>query len=87
MEPIIIIGAGPAGLGAAHELVAQGIQPIVVEKGNKVGGLARTETYKGYFFDVGGHRFFTKNREIEKLWQEMLGTDLIKVARLSRIYY
>jgi protoporphyrinogen oxidase len=87
MEPVIIIGAGPAGLSAAHELVAQGIQPIVLEKGNGVGGLSRTETYKGYFFDVGGHRFFTKNREIEQRWQEMLGGDLIKVARLSRIHY
>jgi protoporphyrinogen oxidase len=87
MEPIIIIGAGPAGLGAAHELVKQGIQPMVLEKGSKVGGLARTEIYKGYFFDVGGHRFFTKNSEIEKRWQDLLDADLIKVTRLSRIYY
>ena len=82
MEPVIIIGAGPAGLGAAHDLVDRGIQPILLEKGSNVGGLSRTETYKGYFFDVGGHRFFTKNREIEKRWQEMLGEDMIKVARL-----
>jgi protoporphyrinogen oxidase len=87
MEPVAIIGAGPAGLAAAHELVKQGMRPILLEKGNMVGGLARTEQYKGYFFDLGGHRFFTNNREIEQLWREVLGEDFIKVPRLSRIYY
>jgi len=46
-HPVVIIGAGPAGLTAAYELVRQGIRPIVLEKADKVGGLARTETYKG----------------------------------------
>jgi protoporphyrinogen oxidase len=84
---VVIIGAGPAGLAAAHELVKQGIQPVVLEKSDKVGGIARTEIYKGYRFDIGGHRFYTKNAEVQKLWQEMMGKDFIKVPRLSRIYY
>src|SRR5690349_4986382 len=82
-----IIGAGPAGLTAAYELVRHGIKPIVMEKGDKVGGLARTESYRGYRFDIGGHRFYTKLPEIEQLWQDMLGENFLLVARLSRIYY
>jgi protoporphyrinogen oxidase len=85
--PVAIVGAGPAGLTAAYELVKQGIAPVVLEKGDKVGGLARTETYKGYRFDIGGHRFYTKVEAVQQLWQEVLGKDFIKVPRLSRIYY
>lgn len=85
--PVIIIGAGPAGLTAAYELVKQGILPIVLEKGDKVGGISRTETYKGYRFDIGGHRFYTKVEAVQQLWQEVLGDNFIKVPRLSRIYY
>ncbi|MEG4317854.1 MULTISPECIES: NAD(P)/FAD-dependent oxidoreductase [unclassified Microcoleus] len=85
--PVAIVGAGPAGLTAAYELVKQGIIPVVLEKGDKVGGLARTETYKGYRFDIGGHRFYTKVEAVQQLWQEVLGNDFIKVPRLSRIFY
>ncbi|HBE32985.1 MAG TPA: FAD-dependent oxidoreductase, partial [Cyanobacteria bacterium UBA11368] len=85
--PAIIIGAGPAGLTAAYELVKQNIQPIVLEKADKVGGISRTETYKGYRFDIGGHRFYTKVEAVQRLWQEVLGKDFIKVPRQSRIYY
>ncbi|NJR25431.1 MAG: NAD(P)/FAD-dependent oxidoreductase [Richelia sp. CSU_2_1] len=85
--PVAIVGAGPAGLTAAYELVKQGIAPVVLEKGDKVGGLARTETYKGYRFDIGGHRFYTKVVAVQQLWEEVLGNDFIKVPRLSRIYY
>lgn len=83
----VIIGGGPAGLTAAYELAKQGVQPVVLEKGDKVGGIARTEVYKGYRFDIGGHRFFTKVEEVQKLWQEVMGEHFIKVPRLSRIYY
>lgn len=83
----IIVGAGPAGLTAAYELAKRGLRPLVVEKFYKVGGISRTETYKGYRFDIGGHRFFTKVDEVEALWHEILGDSLIEVSRLSRIYY
>jgi len=86
-EPVIIIGTGPAGLTAAYELVIRGIKPIVLERTDKVGGIARTETYKGYYFDIGGHRFFTKIEKINRLWQKMLDDDFLRVARVSRIYY
>jgi protoporphyrinogen oxidase len=85
--PVVIIGAGPAGLTTAYELAKQGILPCVLEMADKVGGISRTETYKGYRFDIGGHRFFTKVGEVNQIWQEILGGDFIKVPRLSRIYY
>ncbi len=87
LEKVIIIGAGPAGLTAAYELSKSGVRSIVLEQGPRVGGLARTEIYKGYRIDVGGHRFFTKVPEVEALWREVLGDDLLTRPRLSRIYY
>ena len=86
-QEVSVIGAGPAGLSAAHELGRHGVRALVVEAGDRVGGLARTETYKGYRFDIGGHRFYTKEQEVQKLWQQVLGQDFLKVRRLSRIYY
>ena len=86
-EPIAILGAGPAGLSAAYELTKRGVRPLVFEKTDQVGGIARTESYKGYLFDIGGHRFFTKIERINRLWQEMLGESLLNVPRMSRIYY
>ncbi len=83
----VIIGAGPAGLAAALECVRKGMRPAVLEQADKVGGIARTESYKNYDFDIGGHRFFTKNDKINELWREMLGNDFLKVSRISRIYY
>ncbi len=85
--PVLIIGAGPAGLAAAHELVRQDVHPVVLEKGDKAGGIARTEVYRGYRFDIGGHRFFTKNDAVMKLWQTVLDQGFITVHRISRIYY
>lgn len=76
--PAVIIGAGPAGLTAGYELVKRGIEPIVLEQADKVGGISRTETYKGYRFDIGGHRFFTKVDEVYQFWQEILGNEFIK---------
>ena len=84
---VVVIGAGPAGLTAARELARHGLSPVVLEQGRIVGGLARTETYRGFHFDMGGHRFFTKVDEIQKLWREMLGEGFLRRPRLSRIYY
>jgi protoporphyrinogen oxidase len=85
--PVVIIGAGPAGLAAGYELIGHGRQTVILERDTRVGGIARTESYKDYYFDIGGHRFFTKNKEINRLWQDLLGDDLLTVKRLSRIYY
>ncbi|GIK39176.1 MAG: hypothetical protein BroJett011_30090 [Chloroflexota bacterium] len=84
---VVIIGAGPAGLTAAYQLSKVGKQTIVFEKGSLVGGIARTENYKGYGVDIGGHRFFTKVADVEAMWREVLGDDFLHRARLSRIYY
>ena len=85
--PIAIIGAGPGGLTAAFELVRNGVPVVVFEGDSQTGGLARTVSYRGFRFDIGGHRFFTKVPEVQALWRAMLGPDLLKRPRLSRIFY
>jgi protoporphyrinogen oxidase len=85
---VAIIGAGPAGLTAAYLLGKEGIDTTVFEKDKQyVGGISRTETYKGYHFDIGGHRFFSKSSEVEKFWTEILGDEMLERPRSSRIYY
>ncbi|MCF6290799.1 MAG: FAD-dependent oxidoreductase [Desulfobacterales bacterium] len=86
-EPVLVIGAGPAGLAAAFQCTRRSRRVRVLEAADRVGGISRTEEYKGYLFDIGGHRFFTKIKRIDRLWREMLGNDFIRVARMSRIYY
>ncbi len=86
-KKVVIIGAGPAGLTAAFELCKAGISSIVLEKDKVVGGIARTVQHKGYHFDIGGHRFFTKVRAVEDMWNEVLQEDFLQCERLSRIYY
>lgn len=83
----VVVGAGPAGLVTAYELVKNGHEATVLEQSDKVGGISRTETYKGYRFDIGGHRFFTKVGEVQEIWKEILGDEFIQVPRMSRIYY
>ena len=85
---VVIMGAGPAGLTAAYELFKHDIPVTILEKDPvQVGGLARTVEHKGYRFDIGGHRFFSKNQEVEDLWTEILGDEMLTRGRLSRIYY
>ncbi len=87
--PVVVIGGGPAGLTAAYELQKRSGRhtPLVYEASDMVGGIARTESHNGYRFDIGGHRFFTKVKEVEEMWHEVLQDDFITVPRLSRIYY
>ena len=85
---VVILGAGPAGLTAAYELLKRDVPITVVEKDpRQVGGLAQTAEHNGYRFDIGGHRFFSKNEEVENLWTEILGSEMLTRDRLSRIYY
>lgn len=88
-QELVIIGGGPAGLTAAYCALydTPRIQPCVLEASKDVGGIARTEMYKGYRFDIGGHRFFTKVKEVELLWKEVLNGDFLRRPRMSRIYY
>jgi protoporphyrinogen oxidase len=86
-EQVIVVGGGPAGLTAAVELCRQDVPVTVLEMDRLVGGIARTESYKGYRFDIGGHRFFTKIGEVEKFWVDLCGDDFLTRPRVSRIFY
>jgi protoporphyrinogen oxidase len=88
MEPLaVIMGAGPAGLTACYELGKESHRAVCLERDEIVGGISRTDEYKGYRFDIGGHRFFTKCREVDELWTEILGPEMLDRPRLSRIFY
>ncbi len=85
---VVIIGAGPAGLTAAYQLVKRDVVPVVLESDSVVGGISRTAQADGWRFDIGGHRFFTKVKPVEQLWHEILADDELMVRpRMSRIYY
>jgi protoporphyrinogen oxidase len=85
---VFVIGAGPAGLTAAYCLSKQGRSVLVIERDPVyVGGISRTVSYNGFHFDIGGHRFFSKSKEVVALWHEILPDDFIARPRLSRIYY
>jgi protoporphyrinogen oxidase len=86
-DHVVVCGAGPAGLTAAYLLARQGYEVTVLESDDMVGGISRTAQYKGYRFDIGGHRFFTKIAPVQALWEEILGDEFLEVPRLSRIHY
>jgi protoporphyrinogen oxidase len=96
----VIIGAGPAGLTAARELLARtSIKPTVLEKSAHIGGIARTINYKGNRIDIGGHRFFSKSARVMRWWFNILAAEdaansatanelvMLLRSRKSRIYY
>jgi protoporphyrinogen oxidase len=87
-RPVVVIGAGPAGLTAAYQLSKAGRDALVLEADDVVGGISRTVERDGWRFDIGGHRFFTKVLPVEELWHEILpADDFLLRPRMSRIYY
>jgi protoporphyrinogen oxidase len=84
---VAVLGGGPAGLTAGYLLAKRGHPVIVFEAENQVGGIAKTEVRDGYRFDLGGHRFFTKSREVQDLWQEVMNEEFLLRPRMSRIYW
>jgi protoporphyrinogen oxidase len=85
---VLVVGGGPAGLTAAYLLATHGWAVTVVEAHPTLwGGISRTEEYKGYRFDIGGHRFFSKSAEVERLWDEILPEPMLERPRKSRIFY
>ena len=87
MYDLVIIGAGPAGLTAAYELSDSDKKVIILEKKHQVGGLAETKVFESYRYDIGPHRFFTKNKEVYQLFLKMLGEDAVEVNRKTRILF
>src|SRR5262245_63382189 len=87
----VVMGAGPGGLCSAYVLSKAGVPTVVLEKAPFVGGLARTirhQTEVGEFkFDIGGHRWFTKNDELNELLREVVAEELLWGNRISRIYF
>jgi len=86
-HPVVVLGGGPAGLTAGYLLAKRGKPVVVLESTDQVGGLARTEVRDGYRFDLGGHRFFTKVKEVDDLWHEIMQEEFLRRPRQSRIYW
>src|SRR5918997_4831970 len=87
-KPYVVIGGGPAGLTAGYLLAKAGRRVIVFEADDQVGGLAKTVVDSdGYRFDLGGHRFFTKSKEVNDLWLEIMGDEFLLRPRMSRIFW
>ncbi len=86
-RPVVVVGGGPAGLTAGYLMSKQDKPVIVLESTDQVGGIARTEVRDGFRFDLGGHRFFTKVKEVDDLWHEIMKEEFLKRPRQSRIYW
>src|ERR1700676_5135821 len=88
MKTAIIIGAGPAGLTAALELLRRtDIRPIVLEKSDYMGGISRTVNYKGNRMDIGGHRFFSKSDRVMQWWLQMLPLQASEASPVAIKYH
>ncbi len=87
MDDLVVVGGGPSGLAAATEAIVRGASVSVLEQLDTVGGLSRTTEFEGNRFDIGPHRFFTRNQEVKRLFVETGGEDLLTVPRLTRIFY
>ncbi len=83
---VVVLGGGVAGLSAGWVLSKNGVDVTVLEKEDSVGGLARSFNRKGYTYDLGGHRFFTKNNQLVDAIKEILGDNLLVMPRKSSIY-
>src|SRR3954454_21201350 len=86
-RPVAVLGGGPAGLTAGYLLARQGRPVIGFEAEDQGGGLAKTEERDRHRFDLGGHRFFTKSKEVDDLWHEVMKEEFLKRPRMSRIYW
>src|SRR5437899_11861132 len=87
-KTVAIIGAGPAGLTAAYLLCKEGVPVTVIEADPElVGGIARTARYKGYHFDIGGHRLFSKSKEVQGPRTALLPGHLLARPRSSRLLH
>lgn len=84
---VLILGAGVAGLACAYELVKEGIMVTVIEKNGFVGGLAATLKKNGFSWDTGPHRWYAKNDDVNNWMLKLLGDEVIKVPRFTRIYF
>lgn len=82
-----VLGGGPAGLSGAYALGLRQHRATVFEADGDVGGIAKTVEFNGYRFDLGGHRFFTKIAQVQRLWERLMGEEFLIRPRLSRIYY
>lgn len=84
---ILILGAGPAGMACAYELASRGVKSVVIDRNAQAGGMCRTLKFDDFLFDIGGHRFLSRSEEVNQLWRKILGDDLLKVPRISHIYF
>lgn len=89
MSRVIIIGAGPAGLTAAHELVTDsaGLEPVVYEASDEIGGISRTVRHGGNRMDIGGHRFFSRSDRVMQWWQDILPIEQTSATEEFRLAY
>lgn len=84
---VVVLGAGLSGLAAAFELSKAGFTVVVLEKDKQIGGLAKTITHNGFKFDTGPHRWYTKNNKVNLWMLNLLKKEIIRVPRLTRIYF